>query len=305
MDILNHVFVVTGGWGFIGSRLVEVLVAEGASEVRVIDLAEPRDVDATARVRWFQQDIRAHAQLAEIMCGAHGLFHLATLPLGPCNVEPRNCLETNIVGTFNVFDAACSVDVKKIVYSSASSVYGDTSAVMDESHPLNTRSMYGASKLCGEFLLHALATQRDLGYLILRYMNVYGPGQSGGLISSVLDKIHRGQSPVIFGDGSQSFDFVHVQDVIQANMLAMERNVSGEAFNVGSGEECTVLEIVHMLLELTGSTLRPEFQPAPVGQMLRRVGSSRKAAERLGYTPRVSLADGLKQLVAMAREVRR
>src|SRR2546425_9397827 len=115
VNIKDRVFVVTGGCGFIGSNVVEALIVRGASEVRIIDLAEPTNVVSSSRVRWFRGDIREHTPLAEIINGADGLFHLATLPTGPCSAEPRTCVEVNVVGTFNVFEAACSAKVRKIV----------------------------------------------------------------------------------------------------------------------------------------------------------------------------------------------
>ena len=301
MNISGQAFVVSGGAGFIGSHLVDELLRRGATEVRVLDqLAQSDNLGqalATGRVKIIECDITRPDGLANLLQGAAGLFHMAVLPLGPCGQEMRRCLEVNIVGAFNVFEAAQQAGVQRIVYSSASSVYGDTNETMDESHPLNARSMYGASKLASEYLLHAFGTHRGLKYAILRYMNVYGSRQKGGLINIVLGRIRQGQPPLIFGDGTQSFDFVHVADIVQANLLAMQSEVTGEAFNVGSGEEFTVNEIVRLLLQLTGSDLKPEYRPAPAGQMQRRVGSSEKAIKMLGYRPRLSLAEGLRRLV--------
>ncbi len=302
MDISGQTFVVTGGAGFIGSHVVDELLHQGATEVRVLDqLAQSDNLKqalATGKVKIVECDITHPDGLANSMQGIAGLFHMAVLPLGPCGQDMRRCLEVNIIGTFNVFEAARQAGVKRVVYSSASSVYGDTNATMDESHPLNARTMYGASKLAGEYLLHAFGTHSGLKYVILRYMNVYGPRQKGGLVNIVLGRIRQGQPPLIFGDGSQSFDFVHVSDIAQANLLAMQAEISGEAFNIGSGEEFTVNEIVRLLLEMARSGLKPEYRPAPPGQMQRRVGSSEKAMRMLGYRPQLSLVEGLHQLVA-------
>jgi UDP-glucose 4-epimerase len=231
------------------------------------------------------------------MRGVDYVSHLAVLPLGACTENPRACLETNIGGTFNVLEAAKAAKVRKIVFSSASSVYGDTEQTMDESHPLNAKTMYGASKIAGEYLLRAFYDMYKLDYVILRYMNVYGPGQEGGLIMSVLKRIKQGLPPAIFGDGSQSFDFVYVDDVVNANILAMESNISDEAFNIGGEEEVTVKDIVHMLLSLTGSSLTPEFKLNEKVPMQRRVGNSQKAKKLLGYVPSVPLCEGLKKVI--------
>jgi len=301
IHIANQIFVVTGGAGFIGSQLVDELLRQRAKEVRILDQRVNSDdlqqALATGRLRLIESDISRQDDLATAMQGAIGVFHMAVLPLGPCNQDMRRCLGVNIVGSFNVFEAAWQAGVKRIVYSSASSVYGDTDATTDESHPLNARTMYGASKLASEYLLHAFGTHCSMEYVILRYMNVYGPRQRGGLINNVLSRIRQGQPPMISGDGTQSFDFVHVFDVVQANLLAMQAQLSGETFNIGSGKESTVNEIVRLLLEMTRSDLKPEYQPAPVGQMQRRAGSSKKAMQMLGYRPQVSLVDGLRQLV--------
>ena len=150
---------------------------------------------------------------------------MAVLPLGPCSENPRLCVEVNVDGTLNVLEAAREAGVQKLVYSSASSVYGDTNETMDESHPLGARTMYGASKLAGEYFVRAYGDLYGLEHVILRYMNVYGPRQEGGLVINVLRRIQSGEPPTIMGDGSASFDFVHVADVAGANVRAMASDV--------------------------------------------------------------------------------
>jgi UDP-glucose 4-epimerase len=206
-------------------------------------------------------------------------------------------MEINVEGTLNVLEVAKEAKVKKIVFSSASSVYGDTEQTMDESHPLNARTMYGASKIAGEYFLRAFYDMYKLNYVILRYMNVYGVGQTGGLIMNVLKRIKAGLPPIINGDGSQSFDFVYVDDVVNANILAMESDATDEVFNIGGEKEASIKGIVHTLLELTKSKLIPEFKLDEKVPMQRRVGSSLKARNLIGYKPGVSLRDGLKMVV--------
>jgi len=225
------------------------------------------------------------------------VFHLAVVPINACAINPRLCLEVNVNGTFNVIEAAKEAKVKKIVFSSASSAYGDTEQTMDESHPLNARTMYGASKIAGEYFLRAFYDMYKLDYVILRYMNVYGLGQEGGLIMNVLKRIKAGLPPVIFGDGSQSFDFVYVDDIVNANILAMNSDITDEVFNIGGEEEVFVKELVYTLLKLTKSKLVPEFKPGEKVPMQRRVGSSQKARELLGYVPSIPLWEGLKRVV--------
>jgi UDP-glucose 4-epimerase len=301
MQIQGQKFLVTGGAGFVGSHVVDRLLAHDAAEVVVLDL-DPRehhlrDALASGRVRLVAGDVTDAATLRAPFEGVHGLFHAAVLPLNPCSADPRRCLDVNVVGTFNVYDAAREAGVRKIVFSSASSVYGDTNETMDESHPLGARSWYGASKICGEAFLHALGTQSGIDYVILRYMNVYGPRQDAGLVRLVLNRINSGEPPIITGDGQASFDFVHVADVAEANVRAMASDVSGVEINVGSGSEESVAGIVHRLLALTGSELEPEYRPAPHAAMVRRVGSNRKLIELLQWEPQHDLDEGLKTVI--------
>ncbi|MEK6274727.1 MAG: NAD-dependent epimerase/dehydratase family protein [Actinomycetota bacterium] len=298
-------FLVTGGSGFVGSHVVDELVAGGASEVVVFDkIVRAENLEqarAAGSVRVLEGDVTDRGVLAEAAAGVDGVFHLAVLPIGPSEADPRLALDVNVVGTFNVIEAAQQAGAKKVVYSSASSVYGDTNETMDESHPLEARSMYGASKIAGEYFLRAFHEIHGLDYVTLRYMNVYGPRQNGGLIVSVLRRIESGQPPVIQGDGSASFDFVHVADVARLNVAAMASDVSGEAFNVGSGGEASVREVVEQLIELTGADLEPEYDLEAKVLMARRVGSNERAVKELGWQPALDLETGLTEVIAFER----
>jgi UDP-glucose 4-epimerase len=304
MRLEGKCFLVTGGLGFIGSHVVEQLVERGASDVVVLD-RELRQENLRAiengSLRVVEGDVTEPADVALAMTGVDGVFHMAVLPLGPTIQNPRRGLEVNVVGTFNVLEAAEAAGVQKVVFSSASSVYGDTDETMDESHPLNARTMYGASKIAGEYLLRAFHDRSGLGYVTLRYMNVYGPRQQGGLIMAVLDRLLAGERPVISGDGSQSFDFVHVADVADANLRAMASDVTAQEFNIGSGTEASVTEIVTRLIELTGADVEPEYRRDERILMRRRVGSSEKARRLLGWTARRDLESGLRDVVEAAR----
>ena len=293
--------MVTGGSGFIGSHVVDELVAAGASRIVVLDKAvreeNLRDALESGSVEIVEGDVTNPDSLPELLRGIDGMFHMAVLPLGPCNDQPRLGLDVNIVGSFNVFEAAKDGGVKKIVFSSASSVYGDTFETMDESHPLNARTFYGATKIAGEYLLRAFHAHHGVDYVVLRYMNVYGPRQDGGLVINVLRRIQAGEAPTIQGDGNQSFDFVHVADVAKANLRAMESEVTDDSFNIGGGNEATVREIVERLIELTGSSVKPDVQAGVKVPMMRRVGSSEKANSLLDWKPSFDLEAGLRDVI--------
>jgi UDP-glucose 4-epimerase len=302
VDLAGKRFLVTGGTGFIGSFVVERLLAERADVVVLDATPQPEHLgDAAGRVEIVEGDVRDVDAVARAVEGAAGVFHMAVLPLGPTIEQPRLGLEVNVVGTYNVLEAAQRAGARKVVFSSASSVYGDTDETMDESHPLGARTMYGASKIAGEYLLRAFADRDGLEYVTLRYMNVYGPRQAGGLVMSVLRRILAGEAPVIAGDGSQSFDFVHVADVAEANMRAMASDVSGVELNVGSGTEASVAEVVRRLIELTGADVVPQFDRSQRVLMRRRVGSSERARELLGWSASRDLDAGLRNVVASVR----
>lgn len=290
-------FLVTGGGGFIGRYVVEQLLAQGA-RVRIFDLpGRGERFQGHPGVEVIAGDLRRPEEVRRAVGGVAGVFHMAVLPLNPSTETPRLCLEVNVDGSFNVFEAAQQAGVQKVVFSSASSVYGDTLEVMDEAHPLVARTIYGASKIAGEAFLRAFNGTWGQDYVTLRYMNVYGPFMGFGLVDSVLQRIASGQPPTINGDGSQSFDFVYVSDVATATVRAMESEVSDEVFNVGSGEERTVRDVVFTLLELAESPMQPEFRDVQV-PMVRRVGSSEKAARLLGWRAEVPLREGLRRVVA-------
>jgi UDP-glucose 4-epimerase len=308
MNLEGRKVVVIGGAGFVGSHIVDQLLAEPVSEIVVLDnfvrgtranlAAAVRD----PRVVVVEGSVTDIPLLARVVEGAAGVFHLAALWLFECVHQPRAALDVNIGGTFNVVEACQQARVGKVVYSSSASVYGDAVFTpMTEEHPFNNRTMYGATKIAGEQFFRAFHEQHKLDYVGLRYMNIYGPrmdykGVYVSVIMKVLDRIAEGQAPVVFGDGSQSYDFVHVSDVARANILAMKSDRTDTFYNIGMGVKTTINELVHELLALTGSTLQPEYRDQPMF-VTHRVGSTEKAAAEIGFVATTRLAEGLRSVV--------
>jgi UDP-glucose 4-epimerase len=309
MNLTDEKIVVIGGAGFIGSHIVDQLLAEPVREIVVIDnfvrggLANIERSLADPRVRVVEGNITSPDFLEGLLENAAGVFHLAALWLFECVHEPRSAVEVNVVGTYNVVEAAARAGVRKVVYSSSASVYGNAVVTpMTEDHPFNNRTMYGATKIAGEQFFRSFFEQHGLDYVGLRYMNVYGPrmddkGAYVSVIMKVLDRIERDLPPVIFGDGSQSYDFVHVDDVARANILALKSDATDECVNIGMGVKTSIDELVAQLLTLTGSRLVPEYQPEEQMFVTHRVGSTGKAERLLGFVAQVPLEEGLRSVV--------
>jgi UDP-glucose 4-epimerase len=312
-DIRDSRILVVGGAGFIGSHLVDQLVREPVSEIVVLDnftrgsRANIADAERDERVRIVEGSMLDTELLATLMEGTDYVFHLAALWLWECVNRPREALDANIVGTFNVMEAARLAGVRKLVYSSSASVYGDAlETPMTEDHPFNNRTMYGATKIASEQILRAYHEQHGLDYVGLRYMNVYGPrmdysGAYVSVIMKVLDKIDAGEPPIIFGDGSQTYDFVHVGDVARANVLALKSDATDVNLNVGTGVATTIRELVDELLAVTGSDVEPVYNADEAMFVTHRVGSPDLARELIGLEYDVKLADGLRSVVEWRR----
>jgi UDP-glucose 4-epimerase len=309
VDLTGQKMVVIGGAGFVGSHIVDQLREAPVREIVVLDnfvrgartnLAAAMD---DPRVRVVEGSITDCAWLNDQLAGVDGVFHLAALWLHECVHDPRAALDVNVVGTFNVIEACRRAGVAKVVYSSSASVYGDAlTTPMTEEHPFNNRTMYGATKIAGEQFFRASYEQAKLDYVALRYMNIYGPrmddkGAYVSVIVKVLDRMARGERPVIYGDGSQAYDFIHVTDIARANILAMKSLSTDTAFNVGCGVKTTINELVAKLIALTGSPLAPEYQPQEQMFVTHRVGSTAKAAADLGFTATIGLDEGLRRTV--------
>jgi UDP-glucose 4-epimerase len=308
-DLTDSRILVTGGAGFIGSHIVELLLEDPVREVVVLDdfvRGSARNLERVAddpRLRIVEGSITDNELIRSLTRDSTYVFHLAALWLHECVHEPRKALDVNVGGTFNVIEAAHEAGVRKVVYSSSASVYGDAIVTpMTEEHPFNNRTMYGATKIAGEQFFRAFNERHGLDWAGLRYMNVYGPrmdylGTYVSVIMKVLDKIEAGEPPVVFGDGSQAYDFVHVADVARANVLALKSDASDELFNVGMGVKTTINELVSLLLEITGSELEPEYRPEEQMFVTHRVGSTDKAEQLLGFRAAIPLEDGLRSVV--------
>jgi UDP-glucose 4-epimerase len=316
-ELAGSRILVTGGAGFIGSHVVEQLLEGAAAEVVVLDnfvrgsRSNLAAVEDDTRLRLVEGSIVDRDLLTRLTDGCDYVFHLAALWLYECVHEPRKALEVNVEGTFNVLEAAHAAGVRKIVYSSSASVYGDALAIpMTEDHPFNNRTMYGATKIAGEQFHRAFNEQHGLDWVGLRYMNVYGPrmdyrGAYVSVIMKVLDRLDAGEPPVIFGDGTQAYDFVHVHDVARANVLALTSDATDACFNVGTGEQTTIRELVDVLLELTGSDVEPRYEPQAQMFVTNRVGSTEGAERELGFRAEVPLAGGLESVVEWRRQDQR
>ena len=317
MNLKDSRIAVVGGAGFIGSHIVDQLLAEPVKEVIIVDnfvrgtRANIEQALQDPRVTLVEGSITDRPLMDRVLAGADGLFLLAALWLYECVHEPRKALEVNVDGTWNVIEAAKAAGVKRIVYSSSASVYGDAVTLpMTEEHPFNNRTMYGATKIAGEQFLRSQFEQHKLPYVALRYMNVYGPrmdykGTYVSVIMKVLDKIDAGERPVVFGDGSQAYDFVHVSDVARANILSMKSDVADESFNVGTGVQTTINELVKELLAITGTSLTIDYRPNEQMFVTNRVGSTEKAARMIGFEARTPLTDGLRSVVEWRARDRR
>jgi UDP-glucose 4-epimerase len=302
--------LVTGGAGFIGSTIVDQLLDAGAAEVIVLDnfvrgswnnLASAR---AGGGVKVVRGDICDAKLLDDLTAGIDFIFHKAALRITRCAEAPREAVHVLINGTLNVLEAAVHHKVKKVIAASSASVYGDPSYLpMDEDHPFNNRTMYGAGKIASEQMLRAYYTSHGLPYVAFRYFNVYGPRMDMvGVYTEVLirwlDAIEAHQPPLIFGDGTQSMDFVYVEDVARANILAAQSDVTDEVFNVGTGTQTSLKELCDLLLNLMNSPLQPEFREArKVANVRARRAATDKAAKLLGFSANVSLAEGLQELI--------
>jgi UDP-glucose 4-epimerase len=316
MDLRGKRLLVIGGAGLIGSHTVDALLQEEVAEIRIFDNFSRGSMDNLAsalrdpRVSVFElggemlhPDI-LHAAMKDI----DGVFLFAALWLLHCQEFPRAAFEVNIAGTFNVIEACIHSGVKRVVYSSSASVYGDAlEEPMTEDHPFNNITFYGATKIAGEQMFRSLYhrfkdTPQRFDYVGLRYMNVYGPRQDYhgayvAVIMKMLDRLDKGLAPMISGDGSQAYDFIYVGDCGLANVCAMKADATDQFYNVGTGRKVNLKELAGLLIELTGADVEIQYQPEAQSFVKNRVGCPIKASKEIGFKATVGLRDGLKRLI--------
>jgi UDP-glucose 4-epimerase len=258
------------------------------------------------RVRVFDHggDILQTDILEKAFEGVDGVFHLAALWLLQCHEYPRSAFEVNIKGTFNVMEACVAKKVKRLVYSSSASVYGDAiKTPITEEHPFNNKNFYGATKIACEAMLRSYFYRYSLNYVGLRYMNVYGPRQDYqgayiAVIMKMLDAIDRGENPTILGDGKECFDFIAVEDCALANICAMQSKVNDSFYNVGTGKKTSLKELAEILLKLTESTNKINYAERSTATLVKnRVGCPKKAIKEIGFKSNITLTEGLEKLI--------
>jgi UDP-glucose 4-epimerase len=305
--------LVTGGAGTIGSHVVDLLLEADAAEVVVLDnfargrMENLADAVATGgrRLDVVTGDINDPELVRDLMDGIDVVFHLAALRITQCAEQPRLALESLVDGTFTVIEAAVAAGVKKVVASSSASVYGlaESFPTTERHHPYNNDTFYGAAKAFNEGMLRSFHAMNGLDYVALRYFNVYGPRMdTHGLYTEVLirwmERISRGEAPLIFGDGAATMDFVHVRDIARANLLAARADVTDSVYNIATSTETSLKGLAEALLKVMGSDMTPEHGPErAVNGVTRRLADISAAAEDLGWTPEIGLEDGLDDLV--------
>ncbi|MGJ0490782.1 NAD-dependent epimerase/dehydratase family protein [Methylobacter sp.] len=312
MDIKNSNILVTGGCGLVGSTTIDLLLRDYApASIIILDnlsrgtLANVEKALKDPRVTLLREDIRDVEATHRAMQGVDAVIHMATLRITACAGEPREAMGVMCDGSFNVLEAAQAAGVKKVVAASSASIYGlaDTFPTREDHHPYNNRTWYGASKIMLEGLLRSFNDMYGLPYVALRYFNVYGPrmdiyGKYTEVLIRWMERIAAGQPPLILGDGTQTMDFVYIEDVARSNILALESDLTDDVFNIASGRETSLNELAAALLKVMGSDLQPEYGPErKVNPVSRRMADTTKAERLLGFRAQVSLEDGLSRLV--------
>src|SRR5262245_12701777 len=303
--------LITGGAGLIGSHIADRLVAEGFHEIVVLDnltRGRRRNLDtasASGKVTIVEGDIRDMDLVLRAMDGIDIVFHEAAIRITHCAEDPRMAHDVLATGTFNILEAAVRTKVKRVVSASSASIYGQAEEfpTNEKHHGYGNRTIYGATKMYSEGLLRSFYEMYGLNYVALRYFNVYGPRMDAfGVYTEVMirwmERLARGEPCLILGDGAQTMDFVFVTDIARANLRAANSSITDDVLNVASGTETSLTELASVLGRVMGVDLPPEYGPArKATPVWRRLADASKAKRLIGFTAKVSLEDGLRQLV--------
>jgi UDP-glucose 4-epimerase len=315
MELKGKKVLVIGGAGFIGGFVVAELLKDDVKEVIIydnfargkMDNIKESLKDKRCTIYPMGGDVRETDILNDAMAGCDYVFHLAAMWLLHCKDYPRTAFDVNIAGTFNVLEACVKNKVKKLIYSSSASVYGDAVQVpMTEDHPFNNKNFYGSTKIAGEAMCTAYNDRYGLEVIGLRYMNVYGPGQDqhavySGVIPIMLNKIDANEAPSINGDGSQAYDFIYVEDVARCNVAALKSSTKQGFYNVGTEIQTTIKQLCDTILELKKSDLKVNYVPYSADDaralVQNRIGSAKKAKEEINFEYKYNLVQGLSKLI--------
>jgi UDP-glucose 4-epimerase len=307
--------LITGGAGLVGSTIADRLVDEAVAEIRVLDNLSRGGLQNLARARergpvnFLEGDIRNQREVAQAMDGIDLVFHEAAIRITQCAEEPRLALEVLVDGTYNVIEAAQAAGVDRFVTASSASVYGQAVdfPTGEDHHPYDNRTIYGAAKVFNEGLLRSFHDMYGFDYVALRYFNVYGPRMDiHGVYTEVLirwmERIEAGIPPLILGDGTQTMDFVYIDDIAEANLRAATADVTDVVCNVATGVETSLNDLARTLVEVMGSDLEPEYGPErKFNAVARRLADTKRARDLLGFEAKVPLREGLQRLVAWWR----
>ena len=292
--------VVTGGSGFIGTHLCERLIDDGY-DVRIVDIVPPK---SGAKAEFVRASVLDAARLTKLLTGAEGVVHLAALiDVATSVTDPFSDFSVNAAGTINVLEAARHAGVKKVAFASSAAVYGEPVRLpVDEEHPTTPMSPYGAAKLAAERYVLLYNTLYGMENTSLRLFNVYGEGQNAGspysgVITKFANAITEGREPIIFGDGEQTRDFVHVDDVCEAFVRSIEGQGCASPLNIASGVETSVRELLELMCGICGADFSPTYMPERKGEIARSVADIKLARNKIGYSPRLALSQGLRDLL--------
>jgi UDP-glucose 4-epimerase len=301
--------LITGGAGFIGSHVVPQLLERG-DRIRLLDNMSRGDRGrvaewaATGQVELVEQDIRYGGAVHQAMKGCDEVIHLAAVSINKGEADPFENIDINISGTNNVFKAAADHGVRRVVFASSASVYGDPETLpMREDGPVHPLTPYCIAKNTGEQLLEYYSRRSSLSYIALRFFNVYGPGQKPtayytSVINHFVKRLRNGEAPVIDGKGEQTMDFVHVHDIARAVVMALDVDASraNVPINIGTGTSTAIAQLARTLIAAVGVDVEPQFLPRDV-LVSQRAADISRALDVLGWKPTIDLVTGMQDLV--------